>query len=47
MAYHKVPIITLSLYLFKGLFFLGLFSGELILEGFIIGWNFVFQNETA
>ena len=43
VKYCKIPIIIPSFYLFKTSL-LGLFSGEIISEGFIIGGKFAFQN---
>ena len=40
----KIPNINLGLYLIKSVFYWAYFQGRLLLEGLIIGSNFVFQN---
>ena len=42
--YHKIPITSPGLYLFKRLFRWAYFHGRLFSEGLIIGGNFTFQN---
>ena len=44
MPYRKIPMTSPGLIFVQKAFLLGLFSGKLVLEGFIIGGNFAFQN---
>ena len=44
LKYRKIPIISLGLIFVQKAVLLGLFSGELIFGGLIIGKHFAFQN---